>query len=86
MVQIIEQVAFQLDPLWTALSSVIGEIEKKIRHSAEAQIEANAAAKILPPGAAQILPLVESFFVLCSAQVKKCVLQRPAHACMKNGN
>lgn len=65
----INQVAMKLDPLWSSLSIVIAEIEKQIQDSAETQTDANATAKILPPVAAYILPLVESFFILCSAQV-----------------
>lgn len=74
----VAQVATSLEPLWQALSTVISHIEAAISRSgtgeqgaaaaAAAAPGSTAASRQLPAGGQQVMPLVESFFVVCSLQ------------------
>jgi len=79
-----DKVAAALEPLWRALSSVMSHIEDQLKSgqgsaaaaapaaaaaaAAEQAAEGGPASRRLPPGAQQVLPLVESFFVVCNLQ------------------
>ena len=52
-----EAMSRELEGLWDALSACIAQIEQGLGKQAVPQIEASAAAKILPPGAAQVQSL-----------------------------
>lgn len=68
--------ALQTEALWAALSQFISKVEDELKAAPSSSPAAAAAAAaagsspstLLPPGASQALPLVESFFVLCSLQ------------------
>ena len=58
-----EAMSRELEGLWDALSACIGKIEQGLGKQAVPQIEASAAAKILPPGAAQVQSLILAFLL-----------------------
>lgn len=66
--QILSGISLSLDRMWSELSPVVSNIEASIKSDGNASSDAATSGKVLPSGASQVLPFIESFFVLCSAE------------------
>lgn len=59
---LMERIASELEALWAELSECISQIEAGLASTSATRLEANAAARVLPPGAAQVQPPLSNPF------------------------